>query len=85
MVLRQVFRAPMGIFDEYRALCFKSPRAMNYYMMNMGLVAVLFFGKGIERLAMYGESTKYESARRARRFYIPYFMAGYKFRFPENK
>ncbi len=85
MSLRQIFRAPMGIFDEYRALCFKSPRAMNFYMMNVGFIAILFFGKGMERLSMASAATKYEQGRRARRLYVPYFLAGYKFRFPENK
>ena len=85
MVLRQILRAPLGIFDEYRALCFKSPRLMNFYMMYGGLLAILYFGKGMERLCMYGEATRYESERRARRFYLPYFIASYKVRFPENK
>ena len=85
MVLRQILRVPMGMFDEYRALCFKSPRLMNFLMMYTGLVALLFFGKGIEKLCVQGEASRYEQARRARRFYLPYFLASYKFRYPEHK
>ena len=85
MVLREIARVPMSVFDEYRALCFKQPRAMNFWMMNMGFIAVLFLGKGVEKLAIKGSAAdKYETARRARRFFIPYFLAGYKFRFPKN-
>ena len=85
MVVREIFRVPMGIFDSYRALCFTTPRAMNFYMMTVGWVAMLFFGKGMEKIAIRGsEHTRYEGYRRARRFYIPYFLASYKFRFPVN-
>ena len=87
MVLREICRVPMGVFDEYRALCFKQPRAMNFWMMYTGLFAVLFFGKGIEKLSIRstGHQSAYESARRARRAFIPYFVANYKWRFPLNK
>ena len=85
MVLRQIVRVPLGVFDEYRALCTKSPRMMNFFMMYTGMLAMLYFGRGIERLCMAGEATRYEETRRARRFYVPYFLASYKFRFPENK
>jgi hypothetical protein len=85
MVLRQILRVPMGVFDEYRALCFKSPRMMNFFMMYAGMVALLYLGRGMEKLCMSGEATRYEQARRARRLYLPYFVASYKFRFPENK
>lgn len=54
MALRSLVRAPMGIFDEYRKLAFKKPRAMNAYMMYMGFFAVLFVGKGVEKLNMRG-------------------------------
>ena len=75
----------MGAFDEYSALRFKYPRAMNFWMMNVGMFAIMFFGKGIEKLSMQGHQTTYETARRARRFYVPYFLASYKWRFPLNK
>ena len=86
MVVREIFRVPMSIFDKYRGLCLTSPRLMNFYMMNMIWMSFLFFGKGVEKLALNsGENTRYESFRRARRFYIPYCFASYKFRFPVNK
>ena len=86
MVLREIFRVPMGVFDEYRALCFKQPRAMNFWMMNVGVIALLFFGKGIEKMAVgSNHQAGYETARRARRFFVPYFIAGYQWRFPVNK
>jgi hypothetical protein len=40
------------VFDEYRALCFKYPRAMNFYMMYFGIVWAMFLGKGFEKIAM---------------------------------
>ena len=86
MVLREIFRGPMGVFDTYRALCFTKARTMNFYMMNCGLVAALFFGKGIEKVSILGNhKTGYETSRRAHRFFIPYFLVGYKWRFPVNK
>ena len=86
MVLRAIMRVPMGVFDEYRALCFKQPRMMNFWMMNCIMVAILFFGKGVEKLSVGGgHAGAYEAQRRARRFYVPYFIAGYNFRFPVNK
>lgn len=87
MVLREIMRVPMGAFDEYRALCFRQPRAMNFYMMYMTMFALLFIGKGVEKFALYttGHQAAYEQGRRARRFYVPYFIAGYQWRFPVNK
>ena len=85
MVLREIMRVPMGVFDEYRALCFKQPRWMNFYMMNMAMLAFLFLGKGVEKLCLAGgPKSTYETSRRARRFFIPYFLASYKWRFPVN-
>ena len=86
MVLREIFRVPMGAFDEYRALCFKQPRAMNFLMMNMILISFIFFGKGLEKLSVAGNQAQaYESSRRVRRFFVPYFLCNYEWRFPENK
>lgn len=85
MVLREIMRLPLGVFDQYRALAFKQARTMNFVMMYTGIVAVLFFGKGFEKIAVAGgEQAAYESRRRAHRFFIPYFIAGYKWRFPTN-
>jgi hypothetical protein len=65
MVLREIMRVPLGVFDQYRALCFTQPRAMNYFMMNCGFVAVLFLGKGFEKIALKGgEQAAYEAKRR---------------------
>lgn len=87
MVVRQIFRVPMSVFDEYRALCFKQPRMMNFFMMNMCVVFFLFMGKGIEKISLYstGHQATYETGRRARRLFVPYFLANYKWRFPEYK
>lgn len=84
MVLRNIVRVPMGLFDEYRSLCFKYPRMMNFYMMNMGLIFILFVGKGVEKLSMRGPQNDYEAKRRLRRMFIPYSLCNYKWRFPEN-
>jgi hypothetical protein len=54
MVLKGVLRVPASMFDEYRALCFKYPKAMNFYMLYIGMFAVLFAGKGIEKMTMRG-------------------------------
>ena len=86
MVLREICRVPMGAFDEWRALCFKQPRVMNYVMMNMALVFILFAGKGVEKMCINtGHQAAYESKRRAQRFFMPYFLVSYKWRFPVNK
>jgi hypothetical protein len=54
MVLREIFRVPMGVFDEYRALCFKQPRTMNFWMMNCIMLSLLYFGKGFEKISLSG-------------------------------
>jgi hypothetical protein len=54
MVLREIFRVPMGVFDEYRALCFKQPRMMNFWMMNCIMLSLLYFGKGFEKISLSG-------------------------------
>lgn len=86
MVLRDIMRVPLGVFDQYRAFAFKQPRTMNFIMMYTGFVAVLFFGKGFEKIgANWGsQQGRYESNRRARRFFVPYFLVSYKWRFPAN-
>ncbi len=86
MVLREIVRVPLGMWDEYRALCFKQPRAMNFWMMNAFLITILFLGKGVEKLSITSNhASAYEASRRAHRFYIPYFFADYRWRFPVNK
>ena len=86
MVVRQIFRMPMSLFDKYRGLCLTSPRLMNFFMMNIVWISFLYFGKGMEKLALYsGENARYERSRKARRFYVPYWLASYNFRFPVNK
>jgi len=52
--LRGVFRAPMGLFDEYRALGFKHPRKFNYYMFYMAGMLIMFAGKGVEKITVQG-------------------------------
>jgi hypothetical protein len=85
MSLRALFRRPMGIFDEYRALCFTHPKAMNFYMMYIGVFFIMFYGKGCEKMVMHGRQTNYEFARRARRLFMPYLALNYKWAFPVNK
>lgn len=85
MVLREIVRVPLGAFDHYRAFAFKQPRAMNFIMMYTGFVFVLFAGKGFEKLgANQGTKAAYEYRRRAHRFFVPYFLASYNWRFPKN-
>ena len=83
MVLRSIFRVPMGVFDEYRALAFKYPRAFNFWYLYCMCAAVMFLGKGFEKLAVQSDQTNYEWRRRARRFFMPYSVVSYKWRFPE--
>ena len=85
MVVRSFFRVPMGVFDEYRNLSFKYPRAMNFFMTYSIIVAIMYFGKGFEKMAMQGEQSSHEWNRRARRFFMPYSLVSYKWRFPSNQ
>lgn len=87
MVLREIARVPMSVFDEYRAFGFKKPRLHNFYMMYMGFIAVMVFGKGMEKIAARDakDARNWETQRRLHRFFIPYSIASYKWRFPENK
>ena len=83
--LRAVLRKPMGIWDEYRALCFKKPREMNFYMMWGCLFFIYVLGRGTEKITMHGEQNNYELKRRLRRAYMPYFVLNYRWGFPYNK
>ena len=87
MGLRSAFRVPMGIFDEYRSLYFRYPRAMNFWMMYSGTILILFLGKGAEKITLKGgKKDEYEHSRRTHRFFVPYsYLCDYKFKFPENK
>ena len=86
MVMREIMRVPMGMFDVYRSLCFKQARLMNFWMMNLALMSFLFLGKGVEKMSVAGGPLAvYESARSAKRFYVPYFLTSYRWRFPVNK
>ena len=85
MVLRAIFRAPLGIFDVYSNYRFSYPRAFNFYFLYGMFGIVLFFGKGFEKINFKGPQNKYEFKRRARHFFIPYSVIGYKWRFPVNK
>jgi hypothetical protein len=58
---------------------------MNFYMMYFGAFFILFIGKGVEKMVMRGPSNGYETNRRLRRFFIPYSLCNYRWRFPENK
>ena len=58
--IRGIARTPMGIFDKYRGLCFKYKKGMNIYMMFMGIFFIGYFGKGAEKMNMYGDNTSYE-------------------------
>lgn len=84
MVLRSIFRVPMGVFDEYRAFYFKHPRTMNFYMLYACFFFAMFAGKGFEKMNMKGAAASYERNRRARRLFMPYSLVSYKWRFPVN-
>jgi hypothetical protein len=85
MVLRSIFRAPMGVFDTLSAYRFSYPRAMNFFMMYGCIFFTLFLGKGYEKMTMRGKQGEWENARRSRRFFMPYSLVSYKWRFPKNQ
>jgi hypothetical protein len=41
--------------------------------------------KGFEKLTVAGVQKKYEVNRRLRRFFIPYSLVSYKWRFPQHQ
>lgn len=84
MVLRSIFRVPMGVFDEYRALFFKYPRVMNFNYMYGIMFFFLFVGKGYEKIIARGKQNSYELNRRARRLFIPYSLISFRWRFPTS-
>jgi hypothetical protein len=57
---------------------------MNFYMMYLSIFAILVLGKGVEKISMRGAQNDYELKRRAKRFFIPYSICSYRWRFPEN-
>lgn len=75
----------MGVFDEYRAFYFRHPRTMNFGMLYFSFALVLVFGKFPEKFTFNSSQTSYEFNRRARRLFIPYSLASYKFRFPQSQ
>ena len=54
MVLRELFRAPLGVFDVISNYRFTYPRTFNFYYMYSSLAFILLFGKGYEKMAMSG-------------------------------
>ncbi|CDW85797.1 UNKNOWN [Stylonychia lemnae] len=83
--VRKIVRTPMSVFDQYRSLCFTSPRLMNFYMLYASFFFALFLGKGYEKIVFQGKHVEHERDRRFRRFFIPYSLVSYKWRFPVNQ
>lgn len=77
LALRGVARTPMGFFDTYRGWCKTHPRTMNFYMVNLGFVAMFIVGKGSEKINFRGRANTYEKSRRLRRMFMPYSLVGY--------
>ena len=84
--LRRFFAMPLVAFDWVRIGMNNNPRSGNYVMMMSSFVAILIVGNGADKMTTAGGlASKYESYRRANRYFVPYFMAGYQYRFPEIK
>ena len=85
MVLRGIFRAPLGVFDVISNYRFTYPRTSNFYFIYASLALILYFGKGFEKMNMSGNQSSYENRRRARRLFVPYSLVSYKWRFPVSQ
>ena len=85
MVIRNIIRAPLGIFDKYFAMNHLHPKWMNFYMLYMSMFLVLFLGRGVENLYMRGRHNDWERNRRIHRWFVPYSIKNYKWRFPKQE
>ena len=83
---RRFMAIPLLAFDWVRQTSLSNPRQMNYVVMWTSLVVIMTVGNGADKLTTSGGvATQYEKFRRANRYFMPYFIADYKFKFPQVK
>ena len=83
--LRSVCRVPMNVGNSYRAYYLKHPRTVNFFSIYFLAMGVLLITRGAEKFTFRGATDVYELKRRARRFFVPYWMTSYRWRFPVNE
>jgi hypothetical protein len=80
---RSIFRGPMGAFDTYSNMRYKHPKTHNFFLFYGIAAFILVAGKGMEKFTFFeSKASAYEAKRRAARYYIPYFIRGYHYKFP---
>ena len=84
---RRICAIPLMAFDSIRLGMQTNPKTANYTMMMSSFVAVLVLGNGADKLTTRygGIANEYESIRRSKRHYVPYFLVGYQFKHPQLK
>ena len=84
--VRRFLASPLVLFDTTRNFMQSNPKTANYTMMWTSFGVLLLIGNGAEKLTVRGGvKSQYERYRMANRFFIPYWMADYNFRFPQIK
>ena len=81
---RRFMSMPLLAFDWVRNGMLANPRTGNYTMMYTCFLVIFTIGNGAEKLTCNGNiASKYEKLRKANRFYLPYFISDYRFKFPQ--
>ena len=81
---RRFMATPLLAFDSVRVGMQSNPKQANYAMMMSLFVVILMAGNGADKLTTRSSSVaaKFEAYRRLNRIYIPYFIADFRYRFP---
>ena len=84
---RRIMAIPLYAFDSVRAGLQANPKPGNYMFMMTSFVVILMVGNGADKLTTKWGSVanSYETYRRVNRYFIPYFIADYRYKFPQIK
>ena len=81
--LRRFMAQPLYAFDWVRNGVQNNPRTGNAAMLFSSFAAIFILGNGAEKLTCkQGVTKQYEQLRKANRYFVPYWVADYSYKFP---
>ena len=84
--LRRFMAQPLVGFDWVRQMMANNPRTANTMMMMSMFATIFALGNGAEKMICgSGVTQQYEKLRKANRYFVPYWVADYSYRFPQIK
>ena len=82
--LRRFFSMPLVAFDWVRIGMHNNPKSGNYTMMMASFAAIFVIGNGADKFTTSNNiAGTYDRLRRLNRYYVPYFLADYSYKFPQ--